>query len=108
VLTYAGRVPGEEHGFKQPNLGTYDGVHSLLGDLVEATLTKYSAMYTLPILNLTQHDIGVRMANRMAYNTAGVTATLYLGEQIMLTSGAAAVIPLTGIAYGDNITTYGG
>jgi hypothetical protein len=94
--------------FHQPNLGTYDGVHSLLGDLVEATLTKYSAMYTLPILNLTQHDIGVRMANRMAYNTAGVTATLYPGEQITLTSGAAAVIPLTGITYGDNSTTYGG
>jgi hypothetical protein len=94
--------------FHQPNLGTYDGVHSLLGDLVEATLSKYSAMYTLPIQNLTQREVGERMANRMAYNASGVVATLYPGRSITLKTVNSAVIPVTGVTYGDHHEVYGG
>ncbi|MEI7769440.1 MAG: hypothetical protein WCI67_05600 [Chloroflexales bacterium] len=94
--------------FHQSNIGTYDGSHSLLGDLIEATLAKYSALYTLPIMNLTQHEVGVRMANRMAHNASGVVATLYPGSRIVLTSVNPAVILVTGVTYGDSYEIYGG
>ncbi|HEX2913331.1 MAG TPA: hypothetical protein VH186_21185 [Chloroflexia bacterium] len=94
--------------FHQPNAGTYDGTHSLLGDLTEATLTKYTKMYNLPIQNLTMHQIGIKMANRMAYNASGIKGTYYPGQKIVLTTTKAAQIPLTGISYGSNTEVYGG
>lgn len=81
--------------FHQPNARAYDGTHSLLGDLMEATLTKYTALYNLPIRNLTQHEVGIRMANRMAYNASGVKGVLYPGQKIVLTTTNAASIPVT-------------
>jgi hypothetical protein len=94
--------------FHQPNAGTYDGTHSLLGDLIDATLAKYSAAYNLPILNLTQHEVGIRIANRMAYNASGVTATYNPGAKtITLKTVKAATIPVTGVTYGT-AETYGG
>ncbi len=94
--------------FHQPNGGAYDGVHSLLSDLIDATLAKYNAMYNLPIRNQMQHEAGARMANRMAYNASGVRATLVVGTGVTLTTTKAATIPVTGIAYGANTETYGG
>lgn len=93
--------------FHQPNLGTYDGVHSLLGDLVDATLAKYSAVSTLPIQNLTEHEIGVRMANRMAYNDSAAMAVLYPADKIILTTVKPAIIPITGISVGNTHERYG-
>ena len=93
--------------FHQPNAGAYDGTHSLLGDLLDATLKKYTAMYSLPVQNLTQHEIGVRMTARMSYNNSGVTATLYPGSKIVLKNVNSATIPLTGLKY-TGYETYGG
>ena len=62
--------------FHQANTRNYGGGKSLMGDLINATLTKYNKLYNLPIVNLSQHDIGRRMANRMVYNSSGVKATL--------------------------------
>jgi hypothetical protein len=93
--------------FHQPNAGAYNTTNSLLGDLVNATLTKYSAVSNLPIKNMTQHEIGVAMTNRMAYNASGVTATWYPGSKITVTNVKAATIPVTGITYGTP-ETYGG
>ncbi len=81
--------------FHQPNARAYDGIHSLLGDLVEATLKKYTSLYNLPIQNLTQHEVGIKMANRMAYNASGLQGTLYPGQKIVLTTTKAASVPVT-------------
>jgi hypothetical protein len=94
--------------FHQPNTGAYNNTNSLLGDLINATLTKYSAVSNLPIKNMTEHEIGVAMTNRMAYNASGVTATWYPGSKITVTTIKAATIPVTGIKYGGNTETYGG
>ena len=78
----------------------YPGYKSLLGDLIEATLVKYSRVSKLPIQFITQHNIGVKMADRMAYNSAGVTATVIPCTSLTLQAANPARIPITGIAYG--------
>ncbi|MFN8472651.1 MAG: hypothetical protein U0822_10705 [Anaerolineae bacterium] len=94
--------------FHQTNMVAYDGVHSLLGDLEDATLAKYNAMVNLPIRNLQQHQVGIFMANRMAYDASGARATWVVGTGVTLTTTNAATIPVTGISYGANTEVYGG
>jgi len=95
--------------FHQPNAGLYDGTHSLVGDLINATLAKYSSMYTLPIVGITEHNIGIKMRQRMDYNASGVKATRNGCQSITLTATSPARIPVTGVTYGTaaNQETYG-
>jgi hypothetical protein len=86
--------------FHQPNLRAYAGgssTQSLLGDLLDMTIAKYENLVSLPILSPTQNGIGSRMARRMAYNGAGVTASLVPGQSITLTAQRAATVPVTGL-----------
>lgn len=87
-----------------PNTAQYPnpspGNKTLLGDLIDATLAKYTRFSKAPIQFITQHDIGVKMAERMAYNTAGVTATVTPCVSITLRTTNPARIPITGVAYG--------
>ncbi len=93
--------------FHQSNLRAYDGTHSLLGDLLDATLAKYSALLTLPLVSPSMDLLGQQMAQRMAYNAAGVTATIVPGQSITLQAQRATTVPVTGlIASGSE--TYGG
>ncbi|MFN8487919.1 MAG: hypothetical protein U0350_10025 [Caldilineaceae bacterium] len=98
--------------FHQPNTGRYDiQGHTLMGDLINATLTKYSNLYTLPILGWPEHQIGIRMANRMAYNASGVKASVTCttnASSITLTTVNPALVPITGVSFGTNKETYGG
>ena len=96
--------------FHQSNLRAYDGTHSMLGDLVNATLTKYGQLMALPIRSPAQHDTGVLMAARMAYNASGASARLQLGtsNSIALKTVNAVQLPLTGISYGTVKESYGG
>jgi hypothetical protein len=97
--------------FHQTNLYPYDGKNNVMGDLIYRTLAKYNAISTLPIVSLAQHDIGRRMASRMAYNQAGVSARLILGStssQIQVTAAnSAANVPITGVVAGST-EKYGG
>jgi hypothetical protein len=97
--------------FHQTNLYPYDGKNNIMGDLINRTLAKYNAISTLPIVSLAQHDIGRRMASRMAYNQAGVSARLVLGStssQIQVTAAnSAANVPITGVSAGS-AEKYGG
>jgi hypothetical protein len=96
--------------FHQSNLRAYDNTNSLLGDLIKVTVGKYNSMYKLPIRNPSQHEAGILMANRMVYNTSGVTGRLLLGatNSIALKTVKAVKVPLTGISYGTAKETYGG
>ena len=91
--------------FHQANLFPYDGKNNIMGDLINRTLAKYNAISTLPIVSLAQHEIGQRMASRMAYNKAGVSARLVLGStssQIQVTAAnSAANVPITGVIAGS-------
>lgn len=96
--------------FHQSNLRAYDNKNSLLGDLVNATMTKYNSMYKLQIRNPSQHEAGVLMADRMVYNASGVSGRLVLGttNSISLQTTQAVKVPLTGVTYGTSTEVYGG
>ncbi|CAM3463426.1 hypothetical protein [Polaromonas hydrogenivorans] len=96
--------------FHQTNLRAYDNKNSLLGDLINATLAKYNSMYKLPIRSPSQHDTGLLMAARMAYNDSGVSGRIVLGitNSISLKTVKPVKAPLTGINYGTVKETYGG
>jgi len=93
--------------FHQPNLNAYDGTHTLLTDLLDATFAKYNGMMTLPILSPTQDAIGAAMAARAQYDAAGVTATLIPHQRISITAQHAATVPVTGLPTAA-AETYGG
>lgn len=97
--------------FHQSNLRAYNGSTSLLGDLINTTMSKYNSMYRLPIRSPSQHDAGVLMAARMAYNASGVSGRLLLGStgnSIALKTVNPVKVPLTGISYGTSQEAYGG
>jgi hypothetical protein len=93
--------------FHQPNLNAYDGTHTLLTDLLDATFAKYDSMMTLPILSPTQDAMGAAMAARAQYDAAGVTATLIPHQRISITAQHAATVPVTGLPTAA-AETYGG
>src|SRR5581483_9263561 len=93
--------------FHQANLRAYDGIHTLLGDLLDRTIEKYEQVFTLPILSPTMDELGERVAARMQYNKAGVRATLVGNRWVTLYTDAAATIPVTGLRTGE-AEFYGG
>ena len=96
--------------FHQSNLRADNGTNSMLGDLIDATMKKYNSMYKLPIRSPSQHDAGVLMAARMAYNASGVSGRILLGatNSISLKTVNPVKVPLTGITFGATTETYGG
>lgn len=83
--------------FHETNLRAYDGSRTLLSDLLDRALGKYDALFSLPVLSPTMNNLAVRMAQRMAYRSAAVSATLIRGEQITIRAQAAALVPVTGL-----------
>jgi hypothetical protein len=93
--------------FHQPNLNAYDGTHTLLTDLLDATFAKYEALATLPVRSPTMDEIGAAMKARAEYDAAGVTATLIPHRRITIAATHAATVPVTGLP-GPTAETYGG
>ena len=104
------------HQANTRNIGTATNPRSLQGDLINATLKKYRSMYNLPILNVSQSEIGRRMASRMAYNSSGVKGAISKSTSgqctmtISTVSQAAIPVtgPVTGVPVGTTTETYGG
>ena len=99
--------------FHQPNLRAYDGTHSLLSDLLDLTMQKYNRVYNLPIVNLTEHDVGLKMSDWMGYKASGVKGSLVpctatAGASLVLTSPRAVTVPVTGVRSGGTVEIYGG
>ena len=98
LLQYLLRGEIDPWMFHQSNLRAYDGVHSLLGDLLDRTLDKYRAIFTLPIRSLTLAQLGEWTRRRMEYDAGGIRATLAPDQRsITLTATRAAVVPVTGL-----------
>ena len=108
LLGYLLRGDADPWMFHQTNLDAYDGVHTLLTDLLDLTLTKYRALYTLPILSPAMNEIGDLMRARQDFNEAAPTAILFPGYGIAILPPAKAVtVPITGVnAFGAEM--YGG
>jgi Concanavalin A-like lectin/glucanases superfamily len=85
--------------FHQTNLAAYDDLHThtLLTDLLDATLTKFYAYENLPVVSPSMEVLGARMAARTAWRTAGITATLQPGVGLVLTSPVDVIVPITGL-----------
>jgi hypothetical protein len=101
LLKYLLRGDNRPLMFHQTNLKAYDGKHSLLSDLMDATLVKYNNLVTVPLISPTHDQIGVRQAARMKYNDAwkngGLSASVVPGTSITLTSQKAVTVPITGL-----------
>jgi hypothetical protein len=102
LLPYLLRGENDPWMFHQSNLVAYDGRHSLLTDLLDATLAKYNGYFTVPIVSPSMNQLGVRIADRMSWLGSNVTATLQAGGSIVLSSDRSVYVPVTG---GVNATT---
>src|SRR3989441_289971 len=108
LLQYLLRGEIDPWMFHQANLRAYDGVHSLLGDLLDRTLEKYSRIFVLPIRSLTLAGLGEWTQARMQYNAAGVQSSFVPDQKtITITAAQAAVVPVTGLCSGS-YEVYGG
>jgi hypothetical protein len=97
LLTYLLKGDADPWMFHQTNLDAYDGTHTLLTDLLSATLAKYQASYTLPILSPRMSQIGAMMIQRAEYNASGVSATLHPDGYVTVRVTRPAIIPITGL-----------
>ena len=96
LLRYMLRWEIDPWMFHQENLGLYDGKHSLLTNLLDAALDKYTAVVTTPLIALEQHQIGQRMEQRMQFNKSDVSGVITPGTAITITVKNAATVPVTG------------
>ncbi|WP_232448160.1 hypothetical protein [Burkholderia ubonensis] len=99
--------------FHQSNLRMYSGTSFLLGDLLNAVLTKYNKYYkSLPIRSPYLSDAGTLAKQRLVFNSSNVAATLKPGVSITLSAsrsdGQSVVVPVTGVTFGTVHETYGG
>jgi hypothetical protein len=93
--------------FHQANLVVYDGVHSLLTNLLDATLAKYQSIYNVPVLGMSIENIGASMRDRMEFRAAGVSGVLAADGTITITAARNANVPLTGVSL-SGAEEYGG
>ncbi|OMG74438.1 hypothetical protein BW685_06005 [Burkholderia ubonensis] len=99
--------------FHQSNLRMYSGTSFLLGDLLNAVLTKYNKYYKgMPIRSPYLSDAGTLAKQRLVFNSSNVAATLKPGVSITLSAsrsdGQSVVVPVTGVTFGTVHETYGG
>jgi hypothetical protein len=95
----------------QTNMRAYDAAgHSTLGDLINATVAKYNALYALPINSPAQHEVGTIMAARMAYDASGASGQIVFGapNKLVLKTVNPVNLNVTGVSLGSHTETYGG
>jgi hypothetical protein len=107
LIHYLMRGEADPWMFHQANLRAYDGEHSLLGELLDATLAKLAARSRVPVRTPPMEDIGLRFARRVNYQGAGVRATLFRGRALVIDAGRSVSVPVTGVRAADG-ESYGG
>ena len=93
--------------FHQTNLYRYSADHSLLSDLLDATLGKWEGISNLPVISLTQSAIGAMLEQRQAFVSANAKALWIPGVGVQLEAERAATIPVTGLCAKDSCESYG-
>lgn len=91
--------------FHQTNLATFvDGAgqtRSLYADWIDNAVDRFLALANVPVLTLTQAEIGRAMQARGALNECGVTATKVettAGSWLLLQAAGNCTVPVTGVA----------
>ena len=90
--------------FHQANLRAYDGTHTLLTDLLDRLLAKYTKLRVLPIVTLSMSDVAARMRARTNLQPAGVVATIGPDRTITVRAAQAARVTITGARAADATT----
>ncbi|MBL8290508.1 MAG: hypothetical protein JNN08_01655 [Bryobacterales bacterium] len=106
LLNYMLRYEVYPTMYHQSNFALYQNGRSLFSDLIDQTLTKYGRAMNIPVLSLNQTEMGQWIEERMAYNRAQITATLYPNSQIVIRSNTAVKVPITGVCK-TGCETYG-
>ncbi len=101
LLAYLLRGDADPWMFHRANLRAYDGVHSMLGDLIDAVLAKLEVLVAVPVLTPKMEDEAARFERRVAAEAAGVRATLYPGRALVIDAGRSVDVPVT---HDDEIT----
>ena len=65
--------------FHQANIRDIGGGESLLSDLLDATLDKYAARATFPVVSPTMDELAAKVKARMELDASGVSATIEPG-----------------------------
>ncbi|HXJ21261.1 MAG TPA: polysaccharide deacetylase family protein [Polyangia bacterium] len=112
LLGYLLRGENDPVMFHQANTRDNGGGHSILSDLLDATLDKYTALMTVPVYSPTMDQLGQRVAARNSYDTAGASATVASDGRVTVhVANNAATVPITGLCTataesyaGDQIT----
>jgi hypothetical protein len=90
------------------NMWLYDGKHSILSDLLNASIKEYENIFALPVLTLDLNTIAPLLQNRASYNASGVVGVYTSGLGVTLTTSKAAAIPVTGACSQPVCPSYGG
>ena len=97
LFTYMLQGDIDPHMYHQPNLRAYDGVHTLLGDLLDLAFQKFRRNSTLPVLSPDMHLAGARIANTMARDASGLSAVLTPGQSVTFTSPTDVNFAVSGV-----------
>lgn len=93
--------------YHQSNLVLYDGRNSIFSDVHDAALNKFAAISDLPVISLSQADLGREIEAKMAVVGAKVSGVLTPGKGVTLTASRAANVPVTGLCFGSSCESYG-
>ena len=83
--------------FHQANLRDVGGGQSLITAFLDAVLNKYAARATFPVVSPTMDELAQKMKARMAFDAAGVSATIEPGGKLTVKVEKAATVPVTGL-----------
>ena len=81
-LRYLLRGASNPWMFHQANLRDLGGGQSLITTFLDAVLNKYAARATFPVLSPTMDELAQKMKARMAFDAAGVSATIEPGGKL--------------------------
>ena len=96
-LRYLLRGASNPWMFHQANLRDLGGGQSLITTFLDAVLRKYAARATFPVVSPTMDELAQKMKARMAFDVAGVSATIEPGGKLTVKVEKAAIVPVTGL-----------
>jgi peptidoglycan/xylan/chitin deacetylase (PgdA/CDA1 family) len=97
LVRYMLRGENDPWMFHQANIRDIGGGVSLFSTLLDAVLDKYRARATFPVLSPTMDELAQRVKARMAFDAAGVHATIEPGGKLIIRVANAAIVPVTGL-----------
>jgi hypothetical protein len=107
LLTYMFRYEMYPSMFHQANYYAYNGAGSLYTDLMDATISKFKQLSSLPVSSVGQTELGQMLEERMQYLSANVRGVYTPGVSVTITTTGKATVPVTGVCK-DLCTPYGG